>query len=130
MLLEKNTIQKLIKTQTVQRYELDYIKHLDNRYCDIIYDRTQHDEKFINLPDAINPILKANRNSNVDVRIGSVNLPLSEYIIPQNSLTNTQDIVTNLLNAVQCHNFNHFVLVLHQTNQNIILELIPETGAA
>jgi hypothetical protein len=130
MLLEKDTINQLMKAQTVQKYELDYIKHLDKNVCDIIYEGTKYDEKFINLPDKISPILKANEKYKLDVCVGSQMSPMSQLEIPKNSLKSTHDIMENLLSAVKCHDFNNFVVLLHQTNNNVILELIPETGAA
>lgn len=130
MLISNDTISKLMKDQSVQKYELDYVKQINNDTCDIIYEDNQSEDKFVNLPDTIVPILQANKQSDLEVCVGSTLFPLTESLIPKNSLHSGSDIVVNLSKAVACHDFNNFVVSLHQHNGRFLLELIPETGAA
>jgi hypothetical protein len=129
MIISNNTIETLIKDKKVQRYELDYVKHINNTY-DIVYDNPTIDDKFINLPDTIVPIMKANKDYDVDVCIGNSLFPLLQYSIPQNTLQSTADLVKSLNLAVESQNFNNFVIILNQVNGKCLVELIPETGAA
>lgn len=131
MLISNNTIQSLLKHKKIQKYELDYVKHIDKETCDIVYENPVGEEKFVNLPDKIVPILQANRQADLDVFVGSSIFPMSELNIPKNTLQSGSDIVLNLSRAVanNCE-FNHFVVSLHQSNGKFLLELIPETGAA
>lgn len=131
MLISKNTIDKLIKRQTVQKYELDYVKHIDTNVCDIVYENQIGEDKFVNLSDNIVPILEANKKSDLDIYIGSSLFPIDQYLIPQNTLKSSTDLVISLTRAIskQCE-FNNFVVVLHQIENKHLVELIPETGAA
>lgn len=130
ILISNHTIDKLMRDQSIQKYELDYVKHIDNPICDIIYDSPEGEEKFVNLPDAMLPIIQANKQSDLEVCIGSRIFPLAEHLIPRNTLQSGSDIVVNLSRAVEHHDFNNFVLSLHQDGNTFLLELIPETGAA
>jgi len=130
MIVSNNTIDNLMKDKVVQKYELDYVKRIDNDTCDIVYENPESEDKFINLPDKILPILQANKQSDLEVCVGSSVYPLAEHLIPQNALKSGSDIIVNLSKAVECHNFNNFVVALHQNNGSFLLELIPETGAA
>jgi molybdopterin/thiamine biosynthesis adenylyltransferase len=130
MFLSNNTIDKLLKDQNIQKYELDYVKNIDSLSCDIVYENPTRNDKFINLPDNILPILEANKQSPLDVCVGSRVFPISEYSIPQNTLQSGNDIILKLAQFVECHNFNNFVISLHKHDNIFVLELIPETGAA
>jgi len=131
MLVYNDTISKLIKDQSIQKYELDHVKHLDSCSYDIVYEDPDNEEKFVNLPEKIVPILQANKQADVDVFVGSSLFPMSEFSIPKNSLRTSGDIIINLSRAVatQCQ-FNNFVVALNQTDGKYFIELIPETGAA
>lgn len=131
ILIFNNTISSLMKDQCVQKYELDYVKHIERGTCDILYEDSEK-ENFINLPDKIVPILEANKSSPLDVFIGSNMFPISEFSIPQNSLHTSSDIILFLSQGIEnkC-NFKNFVVSLHyRIDGNCFIELIPETGAA
>ena len=130
MLVYNKAIGTLIKEQSVQKYELDYVKRIDKNSCDIVYE-SDRENKFVNLPDKILPILQANKQSDLELFVGSHLFPIAQQLIPKNSLQSSSDIAVSLTRAVskQCE-FNHFVVALHQTNGKFLLELIPETGAA
>lgn len=130
MLISNNTIKKLLTDKLVQKYELDYVKHIDTKACDIMYERPAIEDKFVNLPDTIVPIMEANKTNDVDICVGSPLFPLSEYSIPKNSLQSSTDLVVRLTDAVATQNFNNFVITLSQNRGKYLIELIPETGAA
>lgn len=131
ILIYNNTIETLIRKSSIKKYELDYVKHIDDYSYDIIYENPNSEDKFLNLPDKIIPIIEANQQSNLNVYIGSYIFPLFKESIPQNSLTTGTDVILKLSNIVsKNHQFNHFVLSLHKQDGGFLLELIPETGAA
>ena len=131
MLISNNTISSLIKQQLVQKYELDHTKHIENYVYDIVYENPVSEDKFVNLPDKIIPIIEANKNNPISVFVGSQFIPLLESQIPKNSLKSSSDLVIALSNLV-CDKFvfNNFVISFYQADNNYLLELIPETGAA
>lgn len=131
MLIHNGTIKSLIDRQCVQKYELDHTKHIERDEYDIVYENVCGENKFINLPDKIVPILKANKKSDVDVFIGSRLFPLDKIKIPKNTLQNSCDIVLNFSKVVSNQKtFNNFVISISEINNQITIELIPETGAA
>ena len=131
MSIFNNTIEYLIRNQTVQKYELDYTKHIEKYACDIVYEKISGEDKFVNLPDKIVPILQANKNNDLSVFVGSSILPLMEFSLPKNTLRCSNDLVIALSAAVSNHcYFNNFVVSFHQLNGKFLIELIPETGAA
>lgn len=133
MLLYNRGIENLIKTQSVQKFELDYLKRLEPCETEIVYESERGDEKFINLPENIIPIIQSNKDKNVDIIVGSKTAPLLQQTVPANTFNSTKDIIKNLLTLVQSNNcnFNTYIVTLDSTDKNkALIELIPETGAA
>ena len=107
MLLEKNTISQLLKLQSVQKYELDYIKHLQDYSYDVIYENHQCGNKFVNLSDKLVPIIDTNKNYPMKLFIGNQKNPINELTIPKNTLNSSHDIITKFLDIIK-KNFNFF----------------------
>jgi len=131
MAIHSGTITSLLRSKSVQKYELDYVKHIDNYKCDLLYENLIDEEKFINLPDKIVPIIELNKLSDVNVFLGSKVLPITERIIPKNTLQTSGDVILNLASVAtsQC-DFNNFIVSLFKEGNQVFIELIPETGAA
>jgi len=131
MAIHSGTFKSLLKNKSVQKYELDYVKHIDNYECDIVYENLVGENKFINLPDKIVPIIDMNKSKDINVFLGSKVLPITERLIPKNTLQNSGDLISNLISVAtsEC-DFNHFIISLFQENNQVFIELIPETGAA
>lgn len=131
MLIHSNTIESLIKSQSVQKYELDYVKHTDNCRYDVVYENVVGEEKFVNLPDKIVPIMEMNQKGDLTIFLGSRVYPISESVIPIKSLVNSSDVISSLASVVACQtDFNNFVISIFKENSNVFIELIPDTGAA
>jgi hypothetical protein len=131
MMIHSDTIKTLIKTQSVQKYELDYVKHIDQCQYDVVYENVVGEDKFINLPDKIVPIMDMNKEKDVTVFLGSKVYPVSEKTIPMNTLKDSKDVIISLSSVVACQSeFNNFVVSIFQERGNVYIELIPETGAA
>lgn len=131
MLIHNNTIESLIAKQSVQKYELDYIKRVDECSYDIVYENAIGGDKFINLPEKIVPIMDMNRDKEVTVFLGSRVYPVSEKAIPARSLNSGFDVIKLFTSLVSCQkDFNNFVVSIYEENNRVFIELIPETGAA
>ena len=131
MAIHSGTITSLLNSQSVQKYELDYVKHIDTEKCDLVYENLVGEEKFINLPDKIVPILEMNKKADLNIFLGSKLLPITERMIPKNTLHTSGDVILNLASVAtsQC-DFNNFVVSLFREGDQVYIELIPETGAA
>lgn len=131
MLIHNNTIESLIAKQSVQKYELDYVTRVDECSYDIVYENAVGEDKFINLPEKIVPIMDMNRDKEVTVFLGSRVYPVSEKAIPARSLTSGADVISLFTSLVACQqDFNNFVVSIFEENNKVFIELIPETGAA
>jgi hypothetical protein len=131
MILHSGTIQSLITLKSVQKYELDYVKKIDRCRYDVLYENTSEDDKFVNLPNKIIPILDLNKKHDLNVVVGSNSMPMSQTVIPMGSLKNGNDLITNLnsVTRIPC-NFKNYVVSFTKGYDKILVELIPETGAA
>ena len=131
MILHSGTIKSLINLKSVQKYELDYVKKIDNCRYDVLYENDSKDDKFVNLPDKIIPILALNKKHDLNVIVGSKSMPISQTVIPMGSLKNGNDLITNLdsVTRMPC-NFKNYVVSFTKEYDKILVELIPETGAA
>lgn len=131
MLIYSNAIKDMIKKQQVNKFDLDYLKKGQPKTEDVIYDSNNYEDKLLNLPQTLVPIMDINRKSDIDVYVGSKNLPIIQNTIPQNTLTNGNDIVNSLMSLIQKpFPFNHYVIHVCQDSGEFYIELLPETGAA
>ncbi len=131
MMIETVSIAALIEIQTVQKYELDYVKYFENNCYDIVYEDVVGEDKFVNLPDKIVPILDMNKDKDLTIFLGSRSYPIAEKLIPINTLKSSRDLISTLTSVVSCQkDFNNFVVSVFNEGDNIYIELIPETGAA
>ena len=130
MLLHGGTLQSLIDLKSVQKYELDYVKKIDKCRYDILYEDSSED-KFVNLPDNIVPILDLNKKHDLDVVVGSRTFPMSRTVIPIGTLKSSNDLIVNLdsVTRIPC-DFKNYVISYTKDQDKVLIELIPETGAA
>jgi hypothetical protein len=129
MLMTNKTLEKMITAQTVNKFDLDFMKINDTQE-DIIYDSTAGEQKFINLPQSIPLVLEQNKSSPIDVYVGGKSFPLFQNVIPQNSLHSSGDLIMHFVSMVQSpFKFNSYVISISQ-GPKFYIELLPETGAA
>ncbi len=131
MLLHSGTIKSLIDLKSVQKYELDYVKKIDNCRYDVLYENGSGDEKFVNLPDTIVPLLDLNKSHDLNVVVGSKTRPMSQAVIPMGALRDGGDLISSLdsVTRLPCEFKNYVISYTREYNQ-VLIELIPETGAA
>jgi len=131
MMIHSNAIASLIMRQSVQKYELDYVKHIESYCQDVVYDNVEGEEKFVNLPDKIVPILDMNKDKEITMFIGSKVIPIAKKVIPINGLRSSKDVISSMASIVSCQtDFNNFVVSVFNEGDRMFIELIPETGAA
>ena len=131
MLLHSNTMGSLLEAGSVQKYELDYVKRIDSCSYDVLYDDSPDNDKFVNLPEKLIPILDLNKRKDLNLFVGSKEFPIAQKVIPMKTLKTGNDLIVNLASVtnLQC-NFNHYVVSLTDEQGEVFIELIPETGAA
>ena len=131
MILHSGTIQSLVNLKSVQKYELDYVKKIDNCRYDVLYETNKGEDKFVNLPEKIIPILDLNKRHSLNVVVGSKRKPMSQTVIPIGALKTANDLITNLdsVTRLPCE-YKNFVVSFTKEYNTIVIELIPETGAA
>ena len=130
-LIDYDQISYLIRTKAVQRLELDYLNGFIKKKTDLIYDSNLGQDRLVNLPDNIQPIIDANKHSDINVCIGSKDNPISETIIPSGMLSTGNDVVSSLKSMLNySNNFNNYVVCLSKKDNYHVIELVPETGAA
>jgi hypothetical protein len=129
ILITNNTLEKMIRAQTVNKFDLDFMKFDDTKE-DIMYDTSNDEHIFINLPQCIPSIMEQNKCSPIDVYVGGKNFPLFQNTIPQNSLRSSGDLIMNFASMIQGpFKFNSYVINISQ-GPKFYIELLPETGAA
>lgn len=129
MMMTNTTLEKMIKAQTVNKFDLDFMK-FDDTQEDLMYDVSNGDHQFVNLPQCIPTIMEQNRFSPIDVYVGGKNLPLFQNTIPQNSLRSSGDLVMHFASMIQGpFKFNSYVICI-SPGPKFYIELLPETGAA
>ena len=131
MLIYSNAVKEMMQKQQVNKFDLDYLKKGQPKTEDVIYDSNNSDEKLINLSESLVPIMDINRRSDIEVYVGSKNLPIIQNTIPQNTLTTGNEIVNSLMSIIQKpFPFNHYVIHVCQERNECYIELLPETGAS
>jgi len=129
IMITNKTLEKMINSQSVNKFDLDFMKSNDVNE-DVMYDVSNGDHQFINLPQCIPTIMEQNRFSPIDVFVGGKNLPLFQNTIPQNSLRSSMDLVMHFASMIQGpFKFNSYVISVSQ-GPKFYVELLPETGAA
>jgi hypothetical protein len=129
MMMSNGTLEKMIKSQNVSKFDLDFMKK-DIDEEDTMYDGSNGEHKFINLPQYVPAILEQNKFNPIDVYVGGKNLPLFQNTIPQNSLRSSGDLIIHFSSMIQSpFKFNSYVISICP-GPKFYIELLPETGAA
>jgi hypothetical protein len=129
IMMTNKTLEKMIGGQTVNKFDLDFMK-VDDTQEDIVYDVSNGEHQFVNLPQYIPAIMEQNRFSPIDVYVGGKNLPLFQNTIPQNSLRSSNDLMMHFSSMIQGpFKFNSYIICICQ-GPKFYIELLPETGAA
>lgn len=125
-LVKSGEIKTLIDTNSVSRYDIDFIK-AHSESCDIIYDHSDGEDRLINFRENIIPIIEANKIKDLEILIGDPQNPSITKLIPRGNIKSGGDIILNLNFLInnQCDYQNYIISV-----KDNVVELVPETGAA
>jgi hypothetical protein len=126
-LVRRSEIDTLIKTNSVSKYDIDFIKEQSIKECEIIYDENDNEDRLINFKENIIPIIQENNRADIEVLVGDPLNPTAKKVIPRGVMRSSHDIVINLISLIDipCTE-NNFVICMKDGK----IELIPETGAA
>jgi hypothetical protein len=132
-LISTNALKQMIKSEIVQKFDLDFSKTLiHNNTIDFLYDDDFDDVEFVNLPETLDPIKKFNKSNELNVVVGSKEYPLTQAILPQKTINSNKDLMESFKSITKSmqNEFNTYIIYLHKEDKNITVELVPETGAA
>lgn len=134
-IINTKQLQEMIYHETIQKIDLDLIPALLNNNIkrnfenkiDIIYDDGLKQLQGLN--ECIKPIMDINKEQDVQVFFGSENIVNQQpKVITKQSLKNPLDTIMFLSNLIkETGSSSNFVVLV---NENNIVELIEETGAA
>jgi len=130
-LIESDIISSLIRDNNVSKFDLDYLKQMNQSTDDVAYDATVGEEKLINLKENLLPILQMNKKSDLDVSMCIGEKNVSVKTIPAGSLKSGEDVIVNLTSMLNLPViFNNFIISTYTEKDKNYVVLIPETGAA
>lgn len=131
VLIENGVISSLIRDNSVSKFDLDYLKQMNQKTNDVAYDSVVGEEKLINLKENLLPILKMNKKSDLDVNMCIGEKNVSVKTIPRGALRSGEDVILNLTSMLNLPViFNNFVISTYEEENKSYVVLIPETGAA
>jgi len=131
VLIENGVISSSIRDNNVSKFDLDYLKQMNQKTDDVAYDTVVGEEKLINLRENLLPILKMNKKSDLDVNMCIGEKNVSVKTIPRGALRSGEDVIVNLTSMLNLPViFNNFVISTYEEENKSYVVLIPETGAA
>lgn len=131
VLIENGVISSSIRDNNVSKFDLDYLKQMNQKTDDVAYDSVVGEEKLINLRENLLPILKMNKKSDLDVNMCIGEKNVSVKTIPRGALRSGEDVIVNLTSMLNLPViFNNFVISTYEEENKSYVVLIPETGAA
>lgn len=134
--LQSGFINYMIDNQIVKEISLDYLdevsndikKKYNNRNMIIDYEASK---KLLNFEENVTDIIQENRNKDVLITIGDSNkYPIRK--IPKNSIQSANDIISTMSHLINNSNEPelYYIISITQTQNNYIINLLPESGAA
>jgi len=130
-IVENSIISSLIRDGVVSKFDLDYLKQMNQHMSDVAYDSVVGEEKLINLKENLLPILQMNEKSDLDVSMCIGEKNVSVKTIPVGSLKSGGDVVSSLTSMLNLPViFNNFIISTYTERGKSYVVLIPETGAA
>lgn len=137
-IINSEQLPEMIKNETIQKIDLDLIPNLLNNgikrtlknKVDLIYDASDGFQQLHGLNDSIKPIIEMNQTDDVHVFFGSqkLNTKQKPHTITRKSLNTPLDAMLVLSKLVkETGSSSNFVVLI---NENNVVELIEETGAA
>ena len=129
-LIENNIIQTYIQKEIIKQIDLS-VDNLMDECFDAFCNESSNGQKFINLPDKIDPLVEMNKNKKCTIYMGNREEPISQQTLPLRSFQDKNDVLTSISKLAYNHtNFDNFLISVNETSKCIYIELIPETGAA
>lgn len=131
-LVQSGKIFDIMEKELVYKVELDYVSR---KAHETLQEKDNMvaipDPKFIDLEDSLHKILESNKKGSLRMFLGSKESSLMVKEIQKGSLTCADDVVSSLSQFVQSPFATAgFIVVLHDRQKEVYLELLPETGAA
>lgn len=134
--LQSGFINYMIENQIVKEISLDYLdevsndikKKYNNRNMIVDYEASK---KLLNLEENITDIIQENRKKDVLITVGdSSKYPIRK--IPKNSIQSANDIISTMSRIINTSDDPelYYIISITQNQNNYIINLLPESGAA
>lgn len=135
--LQSGFIDYMMNNQIVKEISLDYLdevsndikKKYNNRNMIIDYESSK---KFLNLEENITDVIRENQKRDILINLdwGDTKYPIKK--ISKNSITSANDIISILSHIVEKSKDpeKYYIISIIQNQNNYIIGLLPETGAA
>jgi len=134
--LQNGFINYMMNNQIVKEISLDYLDEISNDIKKKYNDRNavidyESSKKLLNLEENITDIIQENRKKDVLITIGDNNkYPIKK--IPKNSINSANDIISTMSKVINKSDDPelYYIISITQTQNNYIINLLPEMGAA
>lgn len=134
--LQSGFINYMMENQIVKEISLDYLdevsndikKKYNNRNMIVDYEASK---KLLNLEENITDIIQENRSKDVLITVGDSNkYPIKK--IPKNSIQSANDIISTMSRVINTSDDPelYYIISITQNQNNYIINLLPESGAA
>jgi hypothetical protein len=135
--LQNGFINYMINNQIVKEISLDYLdeissdikKKYNSGNAIIDYESSK---KLLNIEENIMNIIQENKNKNILINLdyGDIKYPIKK--VPRNSIKTANDIISVLSHAIKKSEDSekYYIVSITQNQNNYIINLLPETGAA
>lgn len=137
-LINGYNLEQLVKNELIHKIELDLLRKTTAEairnakdFRNTLFNQINGQEKFINLKENSQKIIKANSTEKIKIVIGDLSCPLIEKNINIKTITNTNELVNCLLPMISIpFLFNYYIVSTKIVDKKFVVELLPETGAA
>lgn len=134
--LQSGFINYMMNNQIVKEISLDYLDEVSNDIKNKYNNRNmivdyEASKKLLNLEENITDIIQENRKKDVLITVGdSSKYPIRK--IPKNSIQSANDIISTMSHIIKKSKDpeKYYIVSITQTQNNYIINLLPESGAA
>ena len=135
-LVRKGLIEKMIEERKVYAIDLDYLETAINskfgrlfKRNDILFDASSLEvERFTNILECIEPIIRMNKLSRVTVCVGNKKFPEIKKTFQTGHLKTFEDVASSLLSMVAPLDYKSYVIMVNGRHNSV--ELLAEQAVA
>jgi hypothetical protein len=135
-LVRKGLIEKMVKEKKVYAIDIDYLETAIHsklervfKRNDILFDASSLEvERFTNILEYIEPIIRMNKLSKVTVYVGNKKFPETKKTFQTGHLSTFEDVVSSLVSMVAPLDYKNYVIMVNGRHNSV--ELLAEQAIA